>query len=92
MKSEEIVLRVLILQKNVFANMSVKLQIYNNFIDVQTKFSFRDSQSTSLADGLTPSIVRIGYHFGAVAVNQTNDVILLVVEVSVGSTIVVIEI
>lgn len=43
MKSEEIVLRVHILQKNVFANMSVKLQIYNNFIDVQTKFSFRDS-------------------------------------------------
>ncbi len=30
------------LQKNVFANMSVKLQIYSNFIDVQTDFSFRD--------------------------------------------------
>ena len=52
----------------------------------------RVGQSTSLDDGLAPGIVRIGYHFGAVAVNQTNDVILLVVEVSVGSTIVVIEI
>lgn len=33
-------------------------------------------QGASLADHLTPSIVSIRYHFGAVAVNQTNDIAL----------------
>jgi len=33
-------------------------------------------QGASLADHLTPSIAIIRYHFGAVAVNQTNDVAL----------------
>ena len=47
----------------------------------------RAGECTSLADRLAPCIVSIGYHVGAVAVKQANDVILLVVEVSVGSTI-----
>ena len=47
----------------------------------------RAGKGISLADRLTPSIVSIRYHFGAVAVNQANDIALQVVQVGVGSTI-----
>lgn len=39
----------------------------------------RTGKRASLADRLAPSIVSIRYHFGAVTVNQTNDVSLQVV-------------
>ena len=47
----------------------------------------RIGQRARLAGGLAPGIVRIGYHLRAVAVNQTDDIILLVVEVGAGSSI-----
>lgn len=39
----------------------------------------RAGKRTSLTEHLAPSIVRIRYHFGAVVVNQPNDVTLQVV-------------
>lgn len=47
----------------------------------------RAGESTGLAEHLAPSIVSIRYHFGAVAVNQTNDVALQIVLVGIGGTV-----
>lgn len=47
----------------------------------------RAGKRTSLTEHLAPSIVSIRYYFGAVAVNQANDVTLQVVQVGIGSTI-----
>ena len=47
----------------------------------------RAGKRTSLTEHLAPSIVRIRYHFGAVAVKQTNNIALQVVQVGVGSTV-----
>ena len=47
----------------------------------------RAGKRTSLTEHLAPCIVRIRYHFGAVVVNQPNDVTLQVVQVGVGSTV-----
>ena len=47
----------------------------------------RAGKRTSLTEHLAPSIVSIGYHFVANAVNQANDVTLQVIQVSIRSTV-----
>ena len=44
----------------------------------------RVGQRTSRVNDLSPSIVRIGYYLGTSIVKQANDIILLVIKVSIG--------
>ena len=51
------------------------------------QFAKRVGQRTSRVNDLSPSIVRIGYYLDTSIVNQANDIILLVIKVSIGSTV-----